>query len=101
MAQLEDLANTAVSKSQIMDAFHPFVLAARRIAALGELREVVGGHVAGDVFAVEARRLELGEPGAGGAHRGLQRLELLVNEEIGADLAREPDRALCVSGLAE
>ena len=31
MAQLEDLANTAVSKSQIMDAFHPFVLAARRI----------------------------------------------------------------------
>ena len=31
MAQLEDLANTAVSKTQIMDAFHPFVLAARRI----------------------------------------------------------------------
>ena len=33
MSQLEDLANTAVSKQQIMDAFHPFVLAGRRILA--------------------------------------------------------------------
>lgn len=48
MAQLEDLANTAVSKSQIMDAFHPFVLAARRIMDQRAALSVLSGSAPAD-----------------------------------------------------
>ena len=47
MAQLEDL-NTAVSKSQIIDAFHPFVLAARRIMDQRAALSVLSGSAPAD-----------------------------------------------------
>ena len=53
------------------------------------MRQVVGGDVAGDVVAVEARRLEFRELRIGGAHRALQRLEVLVDQKVGADLLRD------------
>ena len=47
---------------------------------------LVGGDVAGDVLAVEARRLELLEFRIDGANRALQRFEVLIDKQIGADL---------------
>src|SRR5204863_9466994 len=57
------------------------------IAARLDLAQVVGGHVAGDVDAVEAGRLEMREARVGAAHRLLQLIQVLVDERISADLA--------------
>src|SRR4029453_3526377 len=63
------------------------LLSARFVALGGEVRQVVGRDVAGDVVTVEARRLELPDPGICRADRGLERCQILVNQKIRADLA--------------
>src|SRR5229473_5372708 len=50
--------------------------------------EVLAGNVSGDVHAVEARGFELSELRIDRAHRGLERVEVLIDDRIGADLAR-------------
>src|SRR5438132_6890596 len=54
------------------------------VALARKVRQVVCGNVAGDVMTVEARSLEFLEPRIGRAHRTLERLELLVDQEVGA-----------------
>src|SRR5207248_2020472 len=61
-------------------------LVAALVALARKVRQVVGGDVAGDVIAVEARSLEFLQPWIGRAHRALERFEVLVDEEVGADL---------------
>src|SRR6266850_3570849 len=62
---------------------------AARVALPLDRAQVVGGDVAGDVVAVEAGGLEIGEARIGAPHRVLQLLEVLVDERVGTDLAAD------------
>src|SRR5882672_10783295 len=64
-------------------------LLAAGVARLLDRSEVLAGDVSGDVDAVEARSLELGELRVDRAHRGLERVEVLVDDRVGSDLARD------------
>src|SRR5262249_44882378 len=57
------------------------------VALLLDRGEVFAGHVSGDVDAVEARGLELGKLRVDRAHCRLERVEVLVDDGVGADLA--------------
>src|SRR5882672_5785973 len=67
-------------------------LLAAGVARLLDRSEVLAGDVSGDVDAVEARSLELGELRVDRAHRGLERVEVLVDDRVGSDLARPAAR---------
>src|SRR5690349_15644319 len=60
-------------------------LAARLIALDREMRQIVRSYVSGDVLAIETRGLEVDDARIAVAHRILQRVEVLIDEEIGAD----------------
>src|SRR5882762_10198681 len=61
---------------------------ARGIAPDLDVAQVVAGDIPRDVVPVEARGLEVLQPRIGAAHRVLQRVKVLVDERIGADLSR-------------
>src|SRR5216684_7292439 len=51
--------------------------------------EVLAGDVAGDVYPVETRGLELRELRIDRAHRGLERVQILIDDRVCTDLARD------------
>ena len=59
------------------------------IALLLDRSEVLAGDVSGDVHPIETRRFKLRELRVDRAHRKLQRLEILVDDRVSADLARD------------
>src|SRR5687767_696793 len=64
------------------------VVSAPGVAVARELRKVLGGNVTRHVAAVEARGVEFGQPGVGLRDRALECVEILVDQQIGIDLAR-------------
>src|SRR5712691_2016812 len=59
------------------------------VSFLGEMRQIIGGDVTGDVIPVEAGRFELLDPWVRGTNRRFEPREILVDQEIRADLTRD------------